>query len=110
VRQQLVFLLQLQQSDVKVRELETAAKQLPAKLDPLRRDLAKLQAMLDGERAKLAETDAWRKQQQDVIDRERDALRASCSRRRTARSSTRRAARSRTSASRSAIARPSSRR
>jgi hypothetical protein len=67
-------LLQLQQSDVKVRELETAATQLPAKLDPLRRDLAKLQGMLDGERAKLSETENWRKQQQDLLERERDAL------------------------------------
>lgn len=74
MREQLVFLLQLQQSDVKVRELETAVAQLPAKLDPLRRDLAKLQGMLDAERNKLAETDAWRKQQQELIDRERDAL------------------------------------
>ncbi|HEU0033589.1 MAG TPA: C4-type zinc ribbon domain-containing protein [Kofleriaceae bacterium] len=74
MREQLQFLLQLQQSDVKVRELETAAKQLPAKLDPLRRDLAKLQGMLDGERAKLAETEAWRKNQQELIDREREAL------------------------------------
>lgn len=74
MREQLVFLLQLQQSDVKVRELEAAVNQLPAKLDPLRRDLAKLQGMLDGERAKLAETDNWRKQQQELIDREREAL------------------------------------
>ena len=74
VREQLVFLLQLQQSDVKVRELEAAVTQLPAKLDPLRRDLAKLQGMLDAERAKLNETDTWRKAQQDLIDRERDAL------------------------------------
>jgi predicted nucleic acid-binding Zn-ribbon protein len=76
VREQLVFLLQLQQSDAKVRELETAVNQLPAKLDPLRRDLAKLQTMLDAENAKLAETNAWRKQQQDHIDRDRDALKA----------------------------------
>ena len=76
MREQLVSLLQLQQSDVKVRELETAAHQLPAKLDPLRRDLAKLQTMLDAERAKLAETDAWRKQQQELIEREREALKA----------------------------------
>lgn len=69
-------LLELQQADVKVRELDTAATQLPAKLEPLRRDLAKLEGMLDAERAKLAETDAWRKQQQDQIDREREALRA----------------------------------
>jgi uncharacterized protein len=76
VREQLTFLLQLQQADIKVRELQTAADQLPAKLDPLRRDLAKLQGMLDAERAKLAETEAWRKQQQELIDRERDALKA----------------------------------
>jgi predicted nucleic acid-binding Zn-ribbon protein len=69
-------LLQLQTCDVKVRELATAAKQLPAKLDPLRRDLAKLQGMLDAERAKLAETEAWRKAQQETIDRERDALKS----------------------------------
>jgi predicted nucleic acid-binding Zn-ribbon protein len=74
VREQLVFLLQLQQSDVKVRELEAAVNQLPAKLDPLRRDLAKLQGMLDTEQAKLDETNTWRKQQQELIDRERDAF------------------------------------
>jgi predicted nucleic acid-binding Zn-ribbon protein len=76
VRDQLLNLLELQTCDVKVRELETAAKQLPAKLDPLRRDLAKLQGMLDGERAKLAETETWRKAQQELIDRERDAFKA----------------------------------
>jgi predicted nucleic acid-binding Zn-ribbon protein len=75
VREQLVFLLQLQQSDSKVRELETAVTQLPAKLDPLRRDLAKLQGMLDAERSKLDEANSWRKTQQDLIDREREALR-----------------------------------
>jgi len=75
VREQLVLLLQLQQSDIKVRELQTAVNQLPTKLDPLRRDLAKLQGMLDGERGKLNETNSWRKSQQEMIDRERDALR-----------------------------------
>lgn len=74
MREQLVLLLQLQQSDVKVRELQSAVIQLPARLDPLRRDLAKLQGMLDGERTKLGETNTWRKAQQDHIDRERDSL------------------------------------
>lgn len=74
MREQLVLLLQLQQSDVKVRELQAAVIQLPAKLDPLRRDLAKLQGMLDSERSKLNETNAWRKAQQDHIDRERESL------------------------------------
>ena len=76
MREQLVHLLQLQTSDVKVRELEQAAIQLPAKLDPLRRDLAKLQTMLDAERAKLTETETWRKNQQDLLDREREAFKA----------------------------------
>jgi predicted nucleic acid-binding Zn-ribbon protein len=76
VREQLVLLLQLQTSDVKVRELDNQVKQLPAKLDPLRRDLAKLTQMLDGERAKLAETDTWRKAQQDEITKEREGLKA----------------------------------
>jgi predicted nucleic acid-binding Zn-ribbon protein len=76
VREQLQLLLQLQTCDVKVRELETASKQLPAKLDPLRRDLAKLQGMLDGERSKLNETETWRKTQQDQIDREREAMKS----------------------------------
>jgi uncharacterized protein len=75
VREQLVLLLQLQQSDIKVRELQSAVAQLPTKLDPLRRDLAKLQGMLDGERGKLNETNSWRKAQQELIDRERESLR-----------------------------------
>src|SRR4029079_15012670 len=44
------------------------------KLDPMRRDLAKLQGMLDAERAKLTETETWRKNQQELLDREREAL------------------------------------
>jgi len=76
LREQLLSLLQLQTFDVKVRELETAAKQLPAKLDPLRRDLAKLQGMLDIERAKLGETETWRKGQQEMIDRDREQLKS----------------------------------
>ena len=76
MREQLLSLLQLQTFDVKVRELDTAAKQLPAKLDPLRRDLAKLQGMLDIERAKLGETETWRKSQQEMIDRDREQLKA----------------------------------
>jgi hypothetical protein len=76
VREQLLNLLTLQNCDVKVRELEAAAKKLPEKLDPLRRDLTKLQGMLDGERGKLAETDTWRKSQQELVDRERDALKS----------------------------------
>jgi predicted nucleic acid-binding Zn-ribbon protein len=76
LREQLLNLLQLQTFDVKVRELQSAATQLPAKLDPLRRDLAKLQGMLDIERTKLGETETWRKGHQDMIDRDREAMKS----------------------------------
>jgi predicted nucleic acid-binding Zn-ribbon protein len=76
LREQLLNLLQLQTFDAKVRELQSAATQVPAKLDPLRRDLAKLQGMLDIERAKLAETETWRKGHQDMIDRDREAMKS----------------------------------
>jgi predicted nucleic acid-binding Zn-ribbon protein len=76
LREQLVLLLSLQTSDAKVRELEAAVVQLPAKLDPLRRDLAKLQGMLDVERAKVAEAEVWRKNQEQFIERESEALKA----------------------------------
>ncbi|MCX5746709.1 MAG: C4-type zinc ribbon domain-containing protein [Proteobacteria bacterium] len=59
-----------------MRELETALVQLPAKLDPLRRDLEKLEGMLAGERGKLSETENWQKGQRDYIDRERESLRS----------------------------------
>ncbi|MEZ4360242.1 MAG: C4-type zinc ribbon domain-containing protein [Kofleriaceae bacterium] len=76
MREKLACLLQLQTTDAKVRELETAAAKLPMRLDPLRRDLAKLQGMLDVERQKLEETAQWRKQQQEQLDRDNESLRA----------------------------------
>jgi predicted nucleic acid-binding Zn-ribbon protein len=74
LREQLLSLLQLQTFDTKVKELQAAATNLPAKLDPLRRDLTKLQGMLDTERAKLAETETWRKGHQDMIDSDRVSM------------------------------------
>jgi predicted nucleic acid-binding Zn-ribbon protein len=79
LREQLLNLLQLQTFDAKVKELQAAATNLPAKLDPLRRDLAKLQGMLDAERAKLGETETWRKGHQDMIDRDREAMKSAAS-------------------------------
>lgn len=76
VREQLVLLLSLQSSDAKVRELQAAVVNLPAKLDPLRRDLARLQGMLDAERAKVAEAATWRRAQEEFISRESEALKA----------------------------------
>ena len=76
MREKLASLLMLQTLDAKVRELEITAAKLPATLEPLRRDLAKLQGMLDGEQAKLSETEQWRKAQQESIERENESLRS----------------------------------
>jgi predicted nucleic acid-binding Zn-ribbon protein len=76
MREKLASLLQLQTLDAKVRELDASAKALPARLDPLRRDLAKLSGMLEIERQKLSETAQWRKQQQEQMERENELLRS----------------------------------
>ncbi len=75
MKDQLLFLLELQTIDSKVKELEAARQSLPTRTEPLRRDLAKLEGMLGGERQKLAETEVWKKQQADLLAREQEALR-----------------------------------
>lgn len=76
MKDQLLLLLELQTIDTKVKELEAARQALPTRTEPLRKDLAKLEGMLGGERAKLAETEQWKKAQADLLAREQEALRA----------------------------------
>jgi predicted nucleic acid-binding Zn-ribbon protein len=76
VKEQLLLLLELQTIDLKVRELDAVRKTLPARSAPLRNDLAKLEAMLDGEKQKLTDAEAWQRQQQAIQAREQDLLRA----------------------------------
>ncbi|MBE7448565.1 MAG: hypothetical protein HS111_06680 [Kofleriaceae bacterium] len=76
MKDQLIYLLELQTIDTKVKELEAARQGLPTRTEPLRRDLGKLETMLSGERQKLAETEAWKKQQAELLAREQEALRA----------------------------------
>jgi len=76
LKQQLLYLLELQTIDTKVKELESARQSLPARTEPLRRDLAKLEGMLGGERQKLAETEAWKKQQAELLAREYELMRS----------------------------------
>lgn len=75
MKDQLTLLLQLQAIDTKVRELETQRTALPAKLEPLRKDLAKLEAMLSAERGKVDESAAWQKQQASQLEADQAALR-----------------------------------
>jgi pantothenate kinase-related protein Tda10 len=72
LKAQILALLQLQTIDNKDKELEASIRALPQKLDPARRDLAKLESMVASERARLGETDTWRKQQEEALARDRD--------------------------------------
>jgi predicted nucleic acid-binding Zn-ribbon protein len=76
LKEQLRYLLQLQTIDAKVRELEATIKSLPTKLEPARRDLAKLEGMLSAEKQRLAETESFKKQQETLLEREQDAFRS----------------------------------
>lgn len=76
MKEQLTYLLQLQAIDIRVKELEAMRAAAPSRLDPIRRDLAKLESMLGGERSKLAETETWQRQQRELLDREQEALRS----------------------------------
>lgn len=76
MKDQLRYLLQLQTIDAKVKELEAQIKSLPTKLEPARRDLAKLEAMLAAEKQRLAETESWKKQQETLLEREVDSMRS----------------------------------
>lgn len=73
LKEQLVALLELQTIDTKVKELDTAIRALP--LDGIRRDLAKLEGLVGAERQRVTETQAWRKQQEDQLQRDQDAMR-----------------------------------
>lgn len=76
MKDQLLYLLQLQTIDLKVKELEATRTTLPKRMDPLRNDLNKLEGMLTAERQKLSDTETWKRQQAAILEREQEALRA----------------------------------
>jgi uncharacterized protein len=75
MREQLRALLQLQAADLRVREIQKTIAGLPSKLDPVRRDLDKLESLLKNERNKLSDNEKWRKEHAEAIDREQDQMR-----------------------------------
>ncbi len=74
VKEQLLLLLELQKIDVRVNEVRTAMKALPEKLEPAKRDLAKLEGMLAEEKRQLEEAEKFRRDQEEMIKGEEDAL------------------------------------
>lgn len=61
MKNQLLLLEELQRHDARLQENENALKTLPEKLQLLKNDLAKFEALLTRERASLAETEKFRR-------------------------------------------------
>ena len=75
MKDQLLYLQQLQDIDIKTKEIRESIEAVPAQLDPAKKDLAMLEGMLEAERAKLAETESWRAEQEEIVTRDQEALR-----------------------------------
>ncbi len=76
MKDQLRYLQQLQTIDTQIQEIRQSIASVPASLAPAKDDLAKLEAMLAGERSKIEETEAWRSEQEAVVNREQEALKS----------------------------------
>lgn len=76
MKTQLLLLQELQTIDARIQELSHATRALPEKLAPAKADLARLETIVAGEKLRLAETEAWRREQEDLIAREEEAVRA----------------------------------
>ena len=74
MKEQLLLLKELQVVDARILELRASMESLPEKLKPAKQDLAKLEALLDKEKAQLADTEKWRAEQEDLIRREEEAV------------------------------------
>lgn len=76
MKTQLLLLQELQAVDARIQELTQSMRALPEKLAPAKNDLARLETIVEGEKVRLAETEAWRAEQEDLISREEEAVRA----------------------------------
>lgn len=76
MKDQLLLLQRLQDTDIKTKEVRQSIEALPAKLAPAKQDLVKLEALLGLERAKIAETEAWKTEQEELVSREEAALKS----------------------------------
>lgn len=67
MRDQLLLLEELQSVDVSLTEAESVLKTLPEKLSALKADLKMMEALLDKERQALAETEKFRREQDQAM-------------------------------------------
>lgn len=75
MKDQLLYLQQLQDIDIKTKEIRQSIEAVPAQLNPAKKDLLMLEGMLEAERAKLAETESWRAEQEEIVTRDEEAFR-----------------------------------
>jgi predicted nucleic acid-binding Zn-ribbon protein len=68
LRDQLKRLEELQRYDAQIQELTNAHKAIPAKLEASQSDFARVQALLDGERAQLAESQRYYGEQKSQLE------------------------------------------
>lgn len=74
MKQQLRLLLELQRIDSRVHELLSEIENIPKRLAPAQKDLAMLEALFAQEKQRVAETEAWHKDQERIIQLDDDAV------------------------------------
>jgi predicted nucleic acid-binding Zn-ribbon protein len=74
LRDQLKRLEDLQRHDAKIQELENAIKAIPVKLAATQADLARVEAMLQSERAQLAETERYYGEQKGQLETDEEQV------------------------------------
>lgn len=74
MKDQLRLLEALQRHDARIQEIEGAQRAIPAKLEDMRGDLARLEELLDRERAELDESERWQRDKTDEIKVEESQL------------------------------------
>jgi hypothetical protein len=77
LRSQLKLLEKLQGVDAKMMELESSLRALPQKLKGMQDDLAKVEALLEHERAQLADAERWRREQELELKSDEESLQKS---------------------------------
>jgi predicted nucleic acid-binding Zn-ribbon protein len=74
LKEQLKLLIEVQRHDARIQELDGMKKVFPAKLEEMRADLGRVEQMLEREKAQLAESESWRRRQEDTMKDEEAAL------------------------------------
>lgn len=74
MKDQLRLLEALQRHDAHIQEIEGARRAIPAKLEDMRGDLSRLEALLEHERAALDESERWQRDKADEIKVEESQL------------------------------------